>query len=64
MPDAPPAPTSTSPDARRQTLAMQSAVLTRLRLATATRNEYRTLRQVSRRLATVRAALATLERET
>jgi hypothetical protein len=42
---------------------MQIAVLQTLRLAAAARGEYRTLRQVSRKLATARAALAQLERE-
>ena len=63
MPDDRPTPTRTSPDAQRQTLAMQIAVLQTLRLAAAARGEYRTLRQVSRKLATARAALAQLERE-
>ena len=63
MSDTHPAPTDTSPDAQRQVLALQVVVLTRLRLAAAARGEYRTLRQVSRKLATARAALATLERK-
>jgi hypothetical protein len=46
---------------QRQTLALQVAVLTRLRMAAASRGAYRTLRQVSLRLEKARAALATLE---
>jgi hypothetical protein len=42
---------------------MQIAVLTRLRLAAAARGEYRTLKLLSRKLATAQAALAALERE-
>jgi hypothetical protein len=42
---------------------MQITVVQTLRLAAAARGAYRTLRTISRKLATARAALAQLERE-
>ena len=62
MPYHSPTSVDTTTDARRQ-LTLQVTVLTRLRLAAAAYGEYRTLRQVSRKLAQVRAALDALQQK-
>ena len=65
MPSPPPPPSDdTAPATPRQTLALQVAVLTQLRLAAAARGErWTTLKMLSARLAKARAALAALQQQ-